>query len=108
MRKFRFLVITGAGGEDCLYNPALTRKDGKYYVDCGPKDAEVIGNCFMRVFNRGELLICDESGYETAGNLRRPDKWHGVKYKEFDSLEAAVEFADHLLEEDFNAQLGGP
>lgn len=45
-----------------------------------------------RVFELGEIVILGESGREIDGSQRKPSKWW-IAYKEFDTLDEAIECA---------------
>ena len=76
------------GNESVCYR--LPKEDQTYtMVDTKYVEAK------LPVFHLGEILILDQNGREAAGMGRKPSKW-SVEYKEFDTIEEAIECAKEL------------
>lgn len=114
----KFIVIedvipdpTSKHGECCCGDTCITLTDNGYMVIGFDVDGKVlcsqvhefdvecegkrwhINHIVEDVFTRGEIIVINaKTGREVGGRERKPSKWN-VKYKEFDDIKEAAQYA---------------
>lgn len=103
--KYAFYVITkvpnileqGNMANDFMYEGQDSDGDKIICIGMTNKSIKPIGDCFVSVFEEGEIVICNTAdGREVCYPGRKPSKWD-VEYEVFDNLNGAVKRAQELL-----------